>query len=134
MRIIAKTNISAFLILELIASVLFIAFFGFLNFFMIVCFSMILGIIILTKSWVNISSMKNALNIKNLFSDFAFVIAGFLLAVPGILSSFLGFLLLVFVLVLKLFSAKKTRQNQENMQDYNNEEEIIDVEIIEEKR
>ncbi|OCX42819.1 hypothetical protein A7X81_05720 [Campylobacter ornithocola] len=129
---IARTNISAFLILELIVSILFITFFGFLNFFMIVFVSMFLGAIFLAKTWTNLITMQNNTN-TNLFSMiklFSLTIVGILLLIPGILSTFLGILLLFFMMVLKLF----TNQKSKNHHQTNNEEEIIDVEIVQEHK
>ncbi|EAK9961524.1 FxsA family protein [Campylobacter lari] len=125
-----KTNLSAFLILELIASILFITFFGFLNFFMIVFASMFLGAMFLAKTWTNLITMQNTnTNLFDMIKLFSLTIVGILLLIPGILSTFLGILLLFFMMVLKLF----TKQKKKNYQT-NNEEEIIDVEIIQEHK
>ncbi|ECK1938274.1 FxsA family protein [Campylobacter lari] len=127
---IAKVNLSAFLVLELIASVLFIVFFGFLNFFMIVFASMFLGAMFLAKTWTNLITMQNThTNLFGMIKLFSLTIVGILLLIPGILSTFLGILLLFFMMVLKLF----TKQKKKNYQT-NNEEEIIDVEIIQEHK
>ncbi|MFG5088022.1 FxsA family protein [Campylobacter lari] len=125
-----KTNLSAFLILELIASILFITFFGFLNFFMIVFASMFLGAMFLAKTWTNLITMQNTnTTLFGMIKLFSLTIVGILLLIPGILSTFLGILLLFFMMVLKLF----TKQKKKNYQT-NNEEEIIDVEIIQEHK
>ncbi|EAI5466893.1 FxsA family protein [Campylobacter lari] len=125
-----KTNLSAFLILELIASILFITFFGFLNFFMIVFASMFLGAMFLAKTWTNLITMQNTnTNLFGMIKLFSLTIVGILLLIPGILSTFLGILLLFFMMVLKLFTKQKKKYHQTN-----NEEEIIDVEIIQEHK
>ncbi|EAI4482998.1 FxsA family protein [Campylobacter lari] len=125
-----KTNLSAFLILELIASILFITFFGFLNFFMIVFASMFLGAMFLAKTWTNLITMQNTnTNLFGMIKLFSLTIVGILLLIPGILSTFLGILLLFFMMVLKLFIKQKKKNYQTN-----NEEEIIDVEIIQEHK
>ncbi|MCV3418435.1 FxsA family protein [Campylobacter lari] len=125
-----KTNLSAFLILELIASILFITFFGFLNFFMIVFASMFLGAMFLAKTWTNLITMQNTnTNLFGMIKLFSLTIVGILLLIPGILSTFLGILLLFFMMVLKLFTKQKRKYQQTN-----NEEEIIDVEIIQEHK
>ncbi|EAI8628642.1 FxsA family protein [Campylobacter lari] len=127
---IAKTNLSAFLILELIASILFIVFFGFLNFFMIVFASMFLGAMFLAKTWTNLITMQNAnTNLFGMIKLFSLTIVGILLLIPGILSTFLGILLLFFMMILKLFTKQKRKYHQTN-----NKEEIIDVEIIQEHK
>ncbi|TXE81665.1 integral memnbrane protein [Campylobacter peloridis] len=126
-----KTNLSAFLILELIASILFITFFGFLNFFMIVFASMFLGAMFLAKTWTNLITMQNTnTNLFGMIKLFSLTIVGILLLIPGILSSLLGILLLFFMMILKLF----TKQKNKNYHQTNNEEEIIDVEIIQEHK
>ncbi|MBX1886116.1 FxsA family protein [Campylobacter peloridis] len=128
---IARTNISAFLILELIASVLFIVFFGFLNFFMVIFISMFLGAMFLAKTWTNLITMQNTnTNLFGMIKLFSLTIVGILLLIPGILSTFLGILLLFFMMILKLF----TKQKNKNYHQTNNEEEIIDVEIIQEHK
>ncbi|AJC90662.1 FxsA family protein [Campylobacter subantarcticus] len=128
---IAKVNLSTFLVLELIASVLFIVFFGFLNFFMIVFASMFLGAMFLAKTWTNLITMQNThTNLFGMIKLFSLTIVGILLLIPGILSSFLGILLLFFMAVLKIFTHKKSQKHQTP----NNEEEIIDVEIIQEHK
>ncbi|EAH7030771.1 FxsA family protein [Campylobacter lari] len=125
-----KTNLSAFLILELIASILFITFFGFLNFFMIVFASMFLGAMFLAKTWTNLITMQNTnTNLFGMIKLFSLTIVGILLLIPGILSTFLGILLLFFMMVLKLFTKQKGKYHQTN-----NKEEIIDVEIIQEHK
>ncbi|HEC1781055.1 TPA: FxsA family protein [Campylobacter lari] len=125
-----KTNLSVFLILELIASILFIAFFGFLNFFMIVFASMFLGAMFLAKTWTNLITMQNTnTNLFGMIKLFSLTIVGILLLIPGILSTFLGILLLFFMMILKLFTKQKRKYHQTN-----NKEEIIDVEIIQEHK
>ncbi|MCR6590694.1 FxsA family protein [Campylobacter insulaenigrae] len=123
---IAKTNLSAFLILELIVSILFIFFFGFLNFFMIVFAGMFLGAIFLTKTWTDLITMQNTnTNFFGMIKLFSLTIVGILLLIPGILSTFLAILLLLFILIVKFFY-KQTKHTRNN----SHEDEIIDVEII----
>ncbi|WP_187153115.1 FxsA family protein [Campylobacter volucris] len=122
-----KANINVFLILELIASVIFIACFGFLNFFMIVFASMFLGAIFLAKTWTNLITMQNTnTNFFGMIKLFSLTIVGILLLIPGILSTFLGVLLLFFIIILKLFANQKEKTSYSK----SNEDEIIDVEII----
>lgn len=122
-----KANLSVFLILELITSIIFIASFGFLNFFMIVFASMFLGAIFLAKTWTNLITMQNAnTNFFGMIKLFSLTIVGILLLIPGILSTFLGVLLLFFIIILKLF----INQKEKTPYSKNNEDEIIDVEII----
>ncbi|CAM4051212.1 FxsA family protein [Campylobacter armoricus] len=131
MRFVAKTNISLFLILELIFSIIFIATFGFLNFFMIVFVSMFLGAIFLAKTWTNIITMQNTnMNFFSMIKLFSLTIVGILFLIPGILSTFLGVLLFVFMVVLKIFINQKGKTAYQK----NNEDEIIDVEIIQENK
>ncbi|MBF7068163.1 FxsA family protein [Campylobacter volucris] len=122
-----KANLSVFLILELITSIIFIASFGFLNFFMIVFASMFLGAIFLAKTWTNLITMQNTnTNFFGMIKLFSLTIVGILLLIPGILSTFLGILLLFFIIILKLF----INQKEKTPHSKNNEDEIIDVEII----
>lgn len=122
-----KANLSVFLILELITSIIFIASFGFLNFFMIVFASMFLGAIFLAKTWTNLITMQNTnTNFFGMIKLFSLTIVGILFLIPGILSTFLGILLLFFIIILKLF----INQKEKTPYSKNNEDEIIDVEII----
>ncbi|MBZ7935282.1 integral memnbrane protein [Campylobacter sp. B0100352/1] len=121
-----KLKLSPLFAVEIIFSLLFIVFFGFGNFLIFILASMIFGVILLGVFWKNILEFQ-ILGFKNMLTQFSFVIAGFLLVFPGVLTSFLGFLVFLFGIFLKI--ATKTKYTHK--QNRNSSEEIIDVEIIE---
>ncbi|ECV9712809.1 integral memnbrane protein [Campylobacter upsaliensis] len=117
-----------FLIIELIACAVFIITFGFGNFLIFMLLSMIAGVVLLALFWKNMLSFQMG-SLKDTLKQFAFVIAGFLFLIPGVLSSVFGILVLVFGLI---FGVKTQTNFYKKEQKHN--EEIIDVEIIEERK
>ncbi len=113
----------AFLILlEFAASAFFILTFGLGNFLIFVLLSVIFGVVLLVIFWNNMLEFQ-VRDFKNMFRQFSFVISGFLLIFPGILTSLLALVILSFTLF------AKTKENRRK-----NSEEIIDVEIIEDRK
>ncbi|HEC1579731.1 TPA: integral memnbrane protein [Campylobacter upsaliensis] len=117
-----------FLIIELIACAVFIIVFGFGNFLIFMLLSMIAGVVLLALFWKNMLEFQMG-DLKDTLKQFAFVIAGFLFLIPGVLSSVFGILVLVFGLI---FGVKTQTNFYKKEQKHN--EEIIDVEIIEERK
>ncbi|ENB4013986.1 integral memnbrane protein [Campylobacter upsaliensis] len=117
-----------FLIIELIACAVFIITFGFGNFLIFMLLSMIAGVVLLALFWKNMLEFQMG-DLKDTLKQFAFVIAGFLFLIPGVLSSVFGILVLVFGLI---FGVKTQTNFYKKEQKHN--EEIIDVEIIEERK
>ncbi|EOE5701675.1 integral memnbrane protein [Campylobacter upsaliensis] len=126
---IMKLSLGApFLIVELIACAVFIITFGFGNFLIFMLLSMIAGVVLLALFWKNMLEFQMG-GLKDTLKQFAFVIAGFLFLIPGVLSSVFGILVLVFGLI---FGVKTQTNFYKKEQKHN--EEIIDVEIIEERK
>lgn len=121
-----KFSFPPLILLEIIVSVVFLITFGFGNFFLFLMLSMLGGIILLAIFWKNVLAFEIT-TLKEMFMHFAFVIAGFLLIIPGVLSSILGVLTLIFALIISIKRPKYAPKRQ-------NDEEIIDVEIIEERK
>ena len=117
-----------FLIIELIACAVFIITFGFGNSLIFMLLSMIAGVVLLALFWKNMLSFQMG-GLKDTLKQFAFVIAGFLFLIPGVLSSVFGILVLIFGLI---FGVKTQTNFYKKEQKHN--EEIIDVEIIEERK
>ncbi|EAH6235772.1 integral memnbrane protein [Campylobacter upsaliensis] len=117
-----------FLIIELIACAVFIITFGFGNFLIFMLLSMIAGVVLLALFWKNMLNFQMG-GLKDTLKQFAFVIAGFLFLIPGVLSSVFGILVLIFGLI---FGVKAQTNFYKKEQKHN--EEIIDVEIIEERK
>ena len=105
-----------------------IGIFGLSSFVLFVVLSFFLGIVLLAIFWKNMLEFQ-LLALRELFANFSYVIAAFLLMVPGVLSSFLATCILIFALV---FRRKKVVKNRYEGAEY--EEEIIDVEIVEDKK
>ncbi|KAA6225371.1 MULTISPECIES: integral memnbrane protein [unclassified Campylobacter] len=123
-----KISLTPVIISEFIISILFIYVFGVGNFVVFIMASMLLGVILLIIFWKNMLEFQLS-GVKNMITQFSFVIAGFLLVFPGVLTSFFGFLILIVALFFQFFT--KTRYRRTQRQNMQGNEEIIDVEIIE---
>ncbi|MGI7616388.1 integral memnbrane protein [Campylobacter coli] len=125
-----KLSLSPLFLLELVASILFIVFFGLGNFLIFILASMIFGVILLGIFWKNMLEFRIS-GFKDMLSQFAFVMAAFLFIFPGIVTSIFGFFVLCFGLI---FNFAKPRYKRNYRQNNTSDEEIIDVEIIEERK
>ncbi len=125
-----KLSLSPLFLLELVASILFIVFFGLGNFLIFILASMIFGVILLGIFWKNMLEFRIS-DFKNMLTQFAFIMAAFLFIFPGIVTSIFGFFVLCFGLI---FNFTKPRYKRNYRQNNTSDEEIIDVEIIEEKK
>ncbi|EDO9406095.1 integral memnbrane protein [Campylobacter coli] len=125
-----KLSLSPLFLLELVASILFIVFFGLGNFLIFILASMIFGVILLGIFWKNMLEFRIS-GFKDMLTQFAFVMAAFLLIFPGIVTSIFGFFVLCFGLI---FNFAKPRYKRNYRQNNTSGEEIIDVEIIEERK
>ncbi|EAL3346858.1 integral memnbrane protein [Campylobacter coli] len=125
-----KLSLSPLFLLELVASILFIVFFGLGNFLIFILASMIFGVILLGIFWKNMLEFRIS-GFKDMLTQFAFVMAAFLLIFPGIVTSIFGFFVLCFGLI---FNFAKSRYKRNYRQNNTSDEEIIDVEIIEERK
>lgn len=125
-----KLSLSPLFLLELVASILFIVFFGLGNFLIFVLASMIFGVILLGIFWKNMLEFRIS-GFKDMLTQFAFVMAAFLFIFPGIVTSIFGFFVLCFGLI---FNFAKPRYKRNYRQNNTSDEEIIDVEIIEERK
>ncbi|EAK6997454.1 integral memnbrane protein [Campylobacter coli] len=125
-----KLSLSPLFLLELAASILFIVFFGLGNFLIFILASMIFGVILLGIFWKNMLEFRIS-GFKDMLTQFAFVMAAFLFIFPGIVTSIFGFFVLCFGLI---FNFAKPRYKRNYRQNNTSDEEIIDVEIIEERK
>ncbi|AGV10285.1 integral memnbrane protein [Campylobacter coli] len=125
-----KLSLSPLFLLELVASILFIVFFGLGNFLIFILASMIFGVILLGIFWKNMLEFRIS-GFKDMLTQFAFVMAAFLFIFPGIVTSIFGFFVLCFGLI---FNFAKPRYKRNYRQNNTSDEEIIDVEIIEERK
>lgn len=125
-----KLSLSPLFLLELVASILFIIFFGLGNFLIFILASMIFGVILLGIFWKNMLEFRIS-DFKNMLTQFAFIMAAFLFIFPGIVTSIFGFFVLCFGLI---FNFAKPKYKRNYRQNNTSDEEIIDVEIIEERK
>ena len=125
-----KLSLSPLFLLELVASILFIVFFGLGNFLIFILASMIFGVILLGIFWKNMLEFRIS-GFKDMLTQFAFVMAAFLFIFPGIVTSIFGFFVLCFGLI---FNFAKPSYKRNYRQNNTSDEEIIDVEIIEERK
>ncbi|EHR2020597.1 integral memnbrane protein [Campylobacter coli] len=125
-----KLSLSPLFLLELVASILFIVFFGLGNFLIFILASMIFGVILIGIFWKNMLEFRIS-GFKDMLTQFAFVMAAFLFIFPGIVTSIFGFFVLCFGLI---FNFAKPRYKRNYRQNNTSDEEIIDVEIIEERK
>ncbi|MFQ6341813.1 FxsA family membrane protein [Campylobacter sp. VTCC 70190] len=126
-----KLSLSPLFVLEIIASVLFIVFFGLGNFLFFILLSMIFGAVLLGIFWKNMLEFQVG-GLRDMLRQFSFVIAGFLLIFPGIITSVFGIFVFFFGMALK-FTSKSNHQHSKQ-ENQNSSEEIIDVEIIEDRK
>ncbi|HEC2790892.1 TPA: integral memnbrane protein [Campylobacter jejuni] len=126
-----KLSLSPLFVLEIIASVLFIVFFGFGNFLLFILLSMIFGVVLLVIFWKNMLEFQMG-GLKGMLTQFSFVIAGFLLVFPGIITSVFGIFVFLFGIALKLMTKSRYQYTKQEYQNSN--EEIIDVEVIEDRK
>ena len=122
-------SILPFILLEVLASVLFVMSCGFGNFLLVLFGSMLIGVVLLAIFWRNMLEFRLCSPLEML-KNFAFVISGFLFLVPGLLSSVCGLFVLVFGLVFGFSRQNAGKFTQSSPQN----DEIIDVEIIDEKK
>lgn len=92
---------------------------------------MIFGVVLLGVFWKNMLEFQMG-GLKDMLTQFSFVIAGFLLIFPGIITSVFGIFVFCFGIALKIMTKSKYQYTKQEHQNSN--EEIIDVEIIEDRK
>lgn len=93
-----KLSLSPLFVLEIIASVLFIVFFGFGNFLFFILLSMIFGAVLLGIFWKNMLEFQMG-GLKDMLTQFLLLSQGFCLFFQGLLQVFLEFLYFSLVLL-----------------------------------
>ena len=123
-----KILLLPYLIFECICTIVFIINVGFLWYLLEAFFSLMLGsyLVIHGGGFGLYSNMQKA-NFAGIFGSFGFVFSGFLLILPGILCDILAVLIIIF----SVFLTKKNTPSYTN--DFSADDEIIDVEIIDER-
>lgn len=127
-----KISLFPYFIIEAICIVLYVAKFGFLNFIGEAFLSAFIGAWILTKfGFVSFYGRISSFGFSDIFGSFGFAIGGFFLMIPGVLCDILG----VFILVISLFAKFGVNSDVNSHQDKNtSNDDVIDVEIVEEKK
>ena len=111
-----KILLLPYLIFECVCTIVFILHIGFLWYLLEAFLSLMLG------SYLVIHG-------AGIFGSFGFVFSGFLFILPGILCDILAVLVMIF----SVFLARKNKNFNTNTNEDNTEDEIIDVEIIDER-
>ena len=132
-----RISLLPYIFLEIVLVVLYILEFGFLSFFVEIFLSAIIGVILLFNyGFSNLFNNINYLNIRDIFGSLSLAIGGFVLIIPGMLSDIFGVIVIGVALALKIYSKFSTPRYQNNQNKYrqtNHNDDIIDVEIIEER-
>lgn len=116
-----------YLIAEIIVIYFYIDNYGFFSYLIEVILSGVLGFFLIFK--IGIENLKTSLvssSLSSLFSSFGVGFGGFLILMPGILSDIFG-------LIIALSSLFLRPKNDIRNQNFKNDDEVIDVEIIDDK-
>lgn len=132
-----RISLLPYIFLEIVLVVLYVLEFGFFSLFSEIFISALLGVIlILNYGFANLFQNINYFNIKDIFGSLSLAIGGFALIIPGMLSDIFGVIVIGVALALKIYSKFSTPRYQNNQNKYhqtNHNDDIIDVEIIEER-
>lgn len=134
-----KITLLPFIVAEIICIIFYISNFGFLNYLGEVFLSAIIGfILVFSYGFLNFYNKFRILSLKTVFGSMGLVIGGILLILPGILSDFIAVFVIAISLILKLFGYMQEDNFQEDKfnskVNTNDDDDMIDVEIIDEKR
>ncbi|MBE6430659.1 MULTISPECIES: FxsA family protein [Campylobacter] len=132
-----RISLLPYIFLEIVLVVLYVLEFGFFSLFSEIFLSALLGVIlILNYGFSNLFQNINYLNIKDIFGSLGLAIGGFAIMIPGIISDIFGIIIIVVALILKIYAKFNTLNYQNNQDRYsqaNQDDDVIDVEIIEER-
>ena len=129
-----RISLLPYICLEIVLVVLYILEFGFLSFFVEIFLSAIIGVILLFNyGFSNLFNNINYLNIRDIFGSLSLAIGGFVLIIPGMLSDIFGLVVILIALGLKLYSKFGGTKYSDQTYQSKYDDEIIDVEIIEER-
>ncbi|MGP1484678.1 MAG: FxsA family protein [Campylobacter sp.] len=131
-----KILILPYLIVEFFSTSFFVSAYGFLGLFIETILTGFLGAILISRiGFLNLFSRLMFLSSSDIFSYLGIAIGGFLLFIPGIVTDILG-IIIVAICFLETFQKPKERFYSQNSsaKQPKNDDEIIDVEIIEERR
>ncbi|AQW85699.1 putative membrane protein [Campylobacter pinnipediorum subsp. caledonicus] len=122
-----------YIIAEVLFTVIYISNYGFLSLVGEVFLSAIIGFLfIFNIGFFNLTSKINMIKPSDIFSSIGIGIGGFLLFLPGLISDTFGIIVITISLIYKLVKKPDYKQNEHDFRydRYDNEEEIIDVEVI----
>lgn len=129
-----RISLLPYIFLEIVLMVLYILEFGFLSFFIEIFLSAIIGVILLFNyGFSNLFNNINYFNIRDIFGSLSLAIGGFALIIPGMLSDIFGLVVILIALGLKLYSKFGGTKYSDQTYQSKYDDEIIDVEIIEER-
>jgi 2-isopropylmalate synthase len=133
-----RISLLPYIFLEIVLVVLYVLEFGFLSLFSEIFLSALIGVLLIFNyGFVNLFHNMNYFNIKDIFGSLGLAIGGLALIIPGMLSDIFGIIVIGVALALKIYSKFSTPRYQNTQNQYrqtnNNNDDIIDVEIIEER-
>lgn len=133
-----RISLLPYIFLEIVLVVLYVLEFGFLSLFSEIFLSALIGVLLIFNyGFVNLFHNMNYFNIKDIFGSLGLAIGGLALIIPGMLSDIFGVIVIGVALALKIYSKFSTPRYQNTQNQYrqtnNNNDDIIDVEIIEER-
>lgn len=133
-----RISLLPYIFLEIVLVVLYVLEFGFLSLFSEIFLSALIGVLLIFNyGFVNLFHNMNYFNIKDIFGSLGLAIGGLALIIPGMLSDIFGVIVIGVALALKIYSKFSTTRYQNTQNQYrqtnNNNDDIIDVEIIEER-
>lgn len=133
-----RISLLPYIFLEIVLVVLYVLEFGFLSLFSEIFLSALIGVLLIFNyGFVNLFHNMNYFNIKDIFGSLGLAIGGLALIIPGMLSDIFGVIVIGVALALKIYSKFSIPRYQNTQNQYrqtnNNNDDIIDVEIIEER-
>ena len=132
-----RISLLPYIFLEIVLVVLYVLEFGFLSLFSEIFLSALIGVLLIFNyGFVNLFHNMNYFNIKDIFGSLGLAIGGLALIIPGMLSDIFGVIVIGVALALKIYSKFSTPNYQNNQNRYsqaNQDDDVIDVEIIEER-
>lgn len=134
-----RISLLPYIFLEIVMVVLYVLEFGFLSFFSEIFLSALIGVLLIFNyGFSNLFYGINQFNIKDIFGSLGLAVGGFALIIPGMLSDIFGLMVIVVAFSLKLYAKFSNTQpnqhhSQKNQNRQNEDDDIIDVEIIEER-
>lgn len=120
-----------YFVFELLAISKFVHEYGFFDYLLEVLLSAVFGFVLMFRNeFLKFNHPEMFFDFRKVFGELAYSFGGFLLFLPGIICDFLG---LFIIIISFLFGNSSSKRNTDFKDSKDKENDIIDVEIIEEK-